>query len=1114
MSPSSTIASKTRSFTPSIHSLNSFSNRTLSSTSHPQLRPTQPLKSPLTLPQFRHQMQHECCDGSAITPLLYQAAITLIEDIEICNGEVTGYPIHEALRWRRSRFPRQAHQTNYAALFQNEDGSTWQAKLAHPIWNSKKGEFRKYETPVGNGARAFLPAVTVREWVMVARRFGITEFLPTWVQSAVAQGQLTRSTGDAGVLSGRPVQPDGALLSVVAPIETRFFWDWVQQLPQIPIVLTEGGKKSLSLLTQGYVAIALYGVDGGCLVYDRIGEEKIRKPKPELIPDLQGFAVPGRTVTLAFDQDEKVTTRQRVTTALGRLGGVLTTAGCTVTIAQWNSQQGKGVDDLIVNSGAGAWETALAQALSLEEWSIWNRLERKLTRKPTQRVNTAHLTQLSLESLPQTGIIALKSAKGTEKTKLIAALTQDSPKLIALTHLIALARNLAQRLTDRQGHAAGYRGDLDKANGNYISSAGYTRRITTCLPSLLAISPELFRGCDLVLDEAVQLVRCLIESSICNQDGKRPALLARFEELLKVAGRVIVADADLDDATLRYLQKLRGEDAPVFLIRNDYVPVGYSALVYDAPDRSAIVADLIEDIEQLEPGKMIWVATDSKILAKTLEHLITDLTGQTVFNINSDTSGGEWEQAFMKAPDAFIPQLQRTGVRVILCTPSVATGLSAEIQGVFQRVYGIFMGVSLTDGDMAQILARLREPVERRVWCAPIGHNFAKVSQATEIKQFRRDLEQRTTTTVRLIRSSLRPDVVDPTKGLDGYAWSKNPHVNLYSHLSVEQNRSMYHLRTALTIRLQHDGNRVNVIKRSADGAVKERFKAVRALVRLQAAESLVDASVLSYADVLMLGQKAEKMPLTPAEQQAMERFWLADFYGWSPQALTTEDVLWDEGGKRRAQITELEALLYPDLATEHTLKGMEKQNAWNQGNTPWDVSGAVLRQGVRQVLQLSEFLQWAKTGCEWCGDDDEITVRANLAHQYASDIKLALRFSIRPGMSNIQIVHQLLSQLGVKFERRYVREPGKNRWCYRLDLGHWDKLEAILQRRRERRNRLAVGEVQCDPPLGVTPSSSGGDQGPNLVVIPLSSAKKLVYFDNSMFEVMRKREGESDDSA
>ena len=402
-----------------------------------------PNESSLTLDQFHQQMQRECCEGSAIAPSLTQAALTLVSDLELLPGGDVNYPIHEALGWQRSRFPHQAHTTQYAALFENEDGSTWQAKLARPLWDKKKGKSRKYETPVGQGARAFLPSVTLEIWVSVAQRFGVTHALPTWVQPAVDRGQSTLKSGLRGFIPQRVVQaePNGSSslgatpkLTIShdsllpTPIETQSFWEWVQQIPQITIVLTEGGKKALSLLTQGYVALALYGVDGGCWVYDRIAGEKIRKLKPELIADLQRFATPGRRMTLAFDQDENAATRHRVNAALGRLGGLLCAAGTVIRIAQWNDQHGKGVDDLIVNCGAPAWDAALAQSLPLEEWFIWNQLERKLTWKPSLRVHTPHLTQLHLPSIPQTGIVALKSAKGTEKTKLMVALTPRLPQ--------------------------------------------------------------------------------------------------------------------------------------------------------------------------------------------------------------------------------------------------------------------------------------------------------------------------------------------------------------------------------------------------------------------------------------------------------------------------------------------------------------------------------------------------------------------------------------------------------------------------------------------------------------------------------------------------------------
>ena len=100
--------------------------------------------------------------------------------------------------------------------------------------------------------------------------------------------------------------------------------------------------------------------------------------------------------------------------------------------------------------------------------------------------------------------------------------------------------------------------------------------------------------------------------------------------------------------------------------------------------------------------------------------------------------------------------------------------------------------------------------------------------------------------------------------------------------------------------------------------------------------------------------------------------------------------------------------------------------------------------------------------------------------------------------MSNIQIVHQLLSQVGIKFTKRYVRENGKGRWCHRLDKEHWEKLAAILHRRTERRNRLALVEAEADRPLGLTSTIPGGDQSPSSVSIPVSSSEGQVYTHDS----------------
>jgi len=207
-----------------------------------------------------------------------------------------------------------------------------------------------------------------------------------------------------------------------------------------------------------------------------------------------------------------------------------------------------------VSQGTTAWETAYHEALSLEHWQIWQRLAGRLTYPTNLRLNAQDLSQLNLDNLPKTGILAIASSKGTGKTKLIAQTIQTSQKVLAGGHRVALMQNLCARLQ------LDYRSDLDKVNGQFINGSAYALRVGFCVDALLAIQPDQFAGCVLVLDEVVQVLRHLLASSTCAKDGKRPALLARFRQIVSAAKQVIIADADLDNASIHYIQTLRGED--------------------------------------------------------------------------------------------------------------------------------------------------------------------------------------------------------------------------------------------------------------------------------------------------------------------------------------------------------------------------------------------------------------------------------------------------------------------------------------------------------------------------------------------------------------------------
>jgi len=792
---------------------------------------------------------------------------------------------------------------------------------------------------------------------------------------------------------------------------------------------------------------------------------------PTLIPDLARFAVSGRPITLAFDADAATKTRRRVNIAQSRLGGLLAAQGCEVTIATWDSQQGKGLDDLIVQSGVAAWETAYANALPLSQWQIWQHLARQLTYPVNLQVHMGDLSRLDVTQLPAEGLIGICSAKGTGKTKLINILLAALKQVLSLTHRIALARNLCKRT------GLHYRSDLDKVKGQYIHESGYTLRIGSCVDGLLSLDPNHFIGCDLVLDEAVQLVRHLLTSLTCARDGKRPALLARFRALVRNAKRVIIADADLDDATLHYLQSLRGDGQPVFLVKNDFEPEAYACRFLAAPDRTAITGELLTAIAQQTPGQVLFVATDSKATSKALHRLITQqYLEQRVLLLNSETTGGECEREFMQTPDVV---LTRGDYDIILCSPSVATGVSIECRGVVSQVYGIFTGVSATDADISQSLSRVREPVERVVWCAKTGSNFAKASRAVNPLEVRSHLQSQTTATIQLLRSSLKEDIVDGINALD---WRSDPHIRLYCQLAAEQNRSMRCLREALLVRLQFEGNTLTLEDRASDPALKALLAQTRADLQLLDAEALVATATLTYTEVIALEQKES---LSPKEHAAIQKWHLLDFYDL--ETLTVDDCLWDKEGRRRGEILALEALLFPDVALDRTARALEKQASWQQGYCPWDLSNAPLRRWLLGSIGIDQLIAKLQEGWRWCKYD--LQPYAAAARALAAQIKVALHFKINEAMSDTQVVHQLLAQLGIKLTRRWSRSlpgyEGEKLRTYTLDQEHWGNLSAVLERREAKRQRLqqrldlegfgspSLGKV--DKPVG-DPEPKGDD--------------------------------------
>lgn len=808
-------------------------------------------------------------------------------------------------------------------------------------------------------------------------------------------------------------------------------WPSVETDAAVPILITEGAKKAGVALTLGYAAIALPGVNSGYRTRD-----KLKNPiAPYLIPDIAAIAHAGRRVYLAFDQDDKPTTVQQVAVALSRFGQLLKAQGCDVRVVRWSTAKGKGIDDLIVNHGSDAFHQAVNNALTLEEWQLWQALENRLTIAPTIRLKTNDLKALSPESIPDFGVIAIASAKGTGKTNLISGLIADQDKALLAGHRISLMRNLSERCGVK------YRGDLDKHQGRFIVGDAYTLRVGTCVDSLLAINPDAFKGCDLVLDEACQVLRHLLASSTCNKDGRRPVLLMRFRELLQAAQRVIVADADLDNKAIRYIQQLRGDTTLPFLIRNDYKAPGYPVRFISSPNASAVISELLQDVKA---GKQVYVATDSKRGSKRVNQLIKEVNPDVQsLLINSETSGSDLAQAFMEAPDRF---LESNPIQVVIASPSAGTGISIEAN-YFDRVYGIFWGASSTDADMSQALGRVRAAAPRVVWCSKLGRNFSKAGRDTSALKLRNLLKQKTDANTLLIRASLSEHSYDH---INSYDWANDPHIGYWAETEAQSNRSMWNLRTALKVRLMHEGNQIESVELEDNEQTRILTRAAREKLQIERAIAVEQAANLTPVEAKQLDQLDG---LDEAQRLALQKWQIAEFYCVDVDEVDKDLVLYDNEGRRRGHLLNLESFLYPDVAVAADVRSLEKQAKWQKGLTPWDIGNASLKRWCRHQLDLNAYLTPDR---KW--SSESLQEFKEHALRLSPQIKAALNFTVTDGMSAVQILNQLLGQMGVECAGKQTRKGDDRLRTYALEPECWQQNTAILKRRKSRQDQLSQG--------------------------------------------------------
>ncbi|MBH8564023.1 DUF3854 domain-containing protein [Nostoc sp. CENA67] len=877
-----------------------------------------------------------------------------------------------------------------------------------------KGKAIKYEHPPSTPTRVFYLRVTLSIWQQVSQRYNLA--MP-------------------------------ADISVASHGEAVGFWQWVMQ-HNIPIIICEGAKKAAALLSQGYAAIAIPGITSGYrVVKDRFGKVISR----QLIPDLAAFAITKRTFYICFDFETQPRKIAAINNAISQLGCLFQKKNCPVKVIELPGLE-KGVDEFIVAKGASNFEKLYRQSVDLEIYLAQVKPHTELTIPAALTVNRPYLGEISL---PTSGLVGVKSAKGTGKTTGLQAIVNQAKiinqPVLLITHRIQLGRFLCEKI----GITWGFNNTklLIKELPLNNHPLTITQSFGLCVDSLWKLNPEDWQGAIVILDEVEQSLWHLLNSNTCKH--KRVKILKLFQQListvLKTGGLVIAQDADLSDVSLEYLQGLAGIKLTPWVVVNQWKPQrGWDVTFYDSPNPTPLIHQLELD---LLAGRKCYVTTDSRsgryscetierYLKERLEKLRYQFPKSLVISSHTTNTPGHEAVDFVAAINQKIAEYD-----TVFVTPSLGTGISIDIQH-FDRVYGIFQGV-IPDSEARQALARVRDDVPRIVWCAKRGigligsgstnyrllsdwyqenqkENLALLSPLHKIDvdlplvydpihlRTWSKLSARVNASIRLYRQSMQDGLT--ADGHQIWIRSNAVHNNIIrdlrlAFLATDPNDLATRKRLILEIvKVQKDW----VDKRQKAKEIKRQIREIKLQNQLAAAKTVAEAKDIDYVEYEQL---IAKHALTDGERSQINKYMLRQKYGVKVTPLLK---LQDDKGYYS------QLLIHYYLTHESEYFHYRDQQEWYQ-QLSWG-DGKVFLPDLKtytfkvEALRALGMLQLLDLKRDFHENDADLLLLKDIVFQHDKQIKRVLGLDFirgKEGVSPIKILSRLLNLLGLKLIRR-----------------------------------------------------------------------------------------------
>lgn len=320
------------------------------------------------------------------------------------------------------------------------------------------------------------------------------------------------------------------------------------------------------------------------------------------------------------------------------------------------------------------------------QWAVYNRKQQAISSIRPKKWNKKHTHEVVHKldhELIKSGLNIIFAPMGTGKTqRIIKPIAQRDTTFVAIAHRRSLIDELSNTLKVQ---------NYETAKPNEL-----TEKLAVCLPSAMSnkFKPFMDRVSNVAIDEISQNIR-FTKSKECKASGvDQEGVFFGAKNILREACTAIVADASIDDVTMKFCEDARPDEGFNIL---EVAPfdTGRNCYLYDEEN-------LLSQIQvELMNGGKVWCAIESVAKAEAMATLFSNYK---VMLITSKNNTSKRVKEFLQ--DIKVESLKYD---MVIASPVISSGVSVEHQEPhFTMIAGIAGGSAICFSDFAQMLGRVR----------------------------------------------------------------------------------------------------------------------------------------------------------------------------------------------------------------------------------------------------------------------------------------------------------------------------------------------------------------------------------------------------------------------